>query len=105
MELDDEPQPPQLRLHDPLDAPMHHERLSATDDIDDDLPSIEPLRKRHERSEPAVRAEALQDLTDDPLQLDWQKRRSPWGRRFFWLLLVLLGAAAPRRPVHCLPFR
>ncbi len=29
MDLDDEPQPPQLRLHDPLDAPLHHERLSA----------------------------------------------------------------------------
>jgi len=38
-------------------------------------------------------AEVLQDLTDDPLQLDWQKRRSPWGRRFFWLLLILLGVA------------
>ncbi|WP_283182787.1 DUF3426 domain-containing protein [Pseudomonas svalbardensis] len=91
VEPDDESLPPQLRLHDPLDAPMQHERLSATDDIDDDLPSIEPQRKKRE---PAVRAEALQDLTDDPLQLDWQKRRSPWGRRFFWLLLVLLGAAA-----------
>ncbi|MBK5397860.1 DUF3426 domain-containing protein [Pseudomonas sp. TH39(2020)] len=91
VELDDESLPPQLRLHDPLDIPMHHKRLSATDDIDDDLPSIEPVRKKRE---PAVRAEALQDLTDDPLQLDWQKRRSPWGRRFFWLLLILLGAAA-----------
>ncbi|TPG76975.1 DUF3426 domain-containing protein [Pseudomonas mandelii] len=91
VELDDEHQPPQLRLHDPLDIPMHHKRLSATDDIDDDLPSIEPVRKKRE---PAVRADALQDLTDDPLQLDWQKRRSPWGRRFFWLLLILLGAAA-----------
>ena len=95
VDLDDEPQPPQLRLHDPLDAPLHHERLSAaTIDEPDDLPSIEPLRKRRERSEPGVRAEVLQDLTDDPLQLDWQKRRSPWGRRFFWLLLILLGAGA-----------
>ena len=97
VELDDEPQPPQLRLHDPLDAPLHHERLSATDaidELDDDLPSIEPLRKRRERSEPAMRAEVLQDLTDDPLQLDWQRRRSPWGRRFLWLLLILLGAGA-----------
>lgn len=91
VELDDEPQPPQLRLHDPLDAPLHHERLSATDEIDDDLPSIEPLRKKRE---PAVRVDALHDLTDDPLQLDWQKRRSPWGRRFFWLILILLGTAA-----------
>lgn len=94
VDLDDEPQPPQLRLHDPLDAPTHHERLSASSDLDDDdLPSIAPLRKKRERSEPAVRAEVLQDLTDDPLQLGWQKRRSPWGRRFFWLLLIVLGAA------------
>jgi predicted Zn finger-like uncharacterized protein len=96
VDLDDEPQPPQLRLHDPLDAPLHRERLSAADEneIDDNLPSIEPLRKRRERSEPGVRAEVLQDLTDDPLQLDWQKRRSPWGRRLLWLLLVLIAAGA-----------
>jgi predicted Zn finger-like uncharacterized protein len=96
IDLDDEPQPPQLRLHDPLDAPLNNERLSATDEneLDDNLPSIEPLRKRRERSEPGVRAEVLQDLTDDPLQLDWQKRRSPWGRRLLWLLLVLIAAGA-----------
>ncbi|WP_223508065.1 DUF3426 domain-containing protein [Pseudomonas sp. BF-B-25] len=96
VDLDDESQPPHLRLHDPLDAPLNHERLSAADEseIDDHLPSIEPLRKRRERSEPGVRAEALQDLTDDPLQLDWQKRRSPWGRRLLWLLLVLIAAGA-----------
>lgn len=96
VDLDDEPQPPHLRLHDPLDAPLNHEHLSAADEneIDDNLPSIEPLRKRRERSEPGVRAEVLQDLTDDPLQLDWQKRRSPWGRRLLWLLLVLIAAGA-----------
>ena len=94
VDLDDEPQVPQLRLDDPLDMPLRHDRLSATDAPDDDLPPIAPLRKRHERSESTERVEALQDLTDDPLQLDWQKRRSPWGRRLFWLLLVLLGAAA-----------
>ncbi|MDP9653228.1 UNVERIFIED_ORG: putative Zn finger-like uncharacterized protein [Pseudomonas putida] len=93
VDLDDELQPPQLRLHDPLDAPLHHERLSAADEneLDDNLPSIEPLRKRRETG---PRAEVLQDLTDDPLQLDWQKRRSPWGRRLLWLLLVLIAAGA-----------
>lgn len=93
-EIDEEPQPALLRLDDPLDAPLHHERLSAADaddELDANLPSIEPLRKRRE---PAMRAEVLQDLTDDPLQLDWQQRRSPWGRRFLWLLLILLGAGA-----------
>lgn len=96
VDLDDEPKVPQLRLNDPLDTPQRHDRLSATDTTDDDLslPPIAPLRKRHERSEATEREEALQDLTDDPLQLDWQKRRSPWGRRLFWLLLILLGAGA-----------
>ncbi|MBK5304710.1 MULTISPECIES: DUF3426 domain-containing protein [Gammaproteobacteria] len=93
-DLDDEPEIQQLRLHDPLDAPIPFGSLSATpDEVDDDLPSVEPLRKRRERSGPALRAEVLEDLTDDPLQLDWKKRRSPWGRRFFWLLLILLAAA------------
>ncbi|MFJ2462224.1 DUF3426 domain-containing protein [Pseudomonas neuropathica] len=94
VDLDDEPAIPQLRLHDPIDPNARRERFSASDDIDDgdELPSIEPLRKKRERAEPGVRAEVLQDLTDDPLQLDWQKRRSPWGRRLLWLLLVLLAA-------------
>lgn len=51
------------------------------------------MRKRHERSEATERDEALHDLTDDPLQLGWQKRRSPWGRRMLWLVLTLLAAA------------
>ena len=94
VDLDDEPPIPQLRLHDPIDPNARRERLSASVEPDDDeLPSVEPLRKKRERAEPGVRAEVLQDLTDDPLQLDWQKRRSPWGRRLLWSLLVLLAAA------------
>lgn len=93
VDLDDEPAIPQLRLHDPIDPNARRERLSSSDDIDeDDLPLIQPPRKKRERAEPGVRAEVLQDLTDDPLQLDWQKRRSPWGRRLLWLALVLLAA-------------
>ncbi|WP_330207407.1 DUF3426 domain-containing protein [Pseudomonas sp. AM14(2022)] len=88
VDLDDEPPIPQLRLHDPIDPNARRERLSANvEPDDDDLPSVEPLRKKRQR------AEVLQDLTDDPLQLDWQKRRSPWGRRLLWGLLVLLAAA------------
>ncbi|MBV4460527.1 DUF3426 domain-containing protein [Pseudomonas sp. COR58] len=96
VDLDDEPPIPQLRLHDPIDPAARQERLSADDDPEGELPSVEPLRKKRERGERAasgVRAEVLQELTDDPLQLDWQKRRSPWGRRFLWLLLILLAAA------------
>jgi predicted Zn finger-like uncharacterized protein len=94
VDLDDEPPIPQLRLHDPIDPNARRERLSASaEPDDDDLPSVEPLRKKRDRAEPGIRAEVLQDLTDDPLQLDWQKRRSPWGRRLLWSLLVLLAAA------------
>ncbi|ANI52372.1 DUF3426 domain-containing protein [Pseudomonas sp. DR 5-09] len=93
VDLDDEPPIPQLRLHDPIDPNARRERLSASDDVDDELPLIEPARKKRERVESSARAEALQDLTDDPLQLDWQKRRSPWSRRLLWLLLIVLAAA------------
>ncbi|RON10514.1 hypothetical protein BK659_03105 [Pseudomonas brassicacearum] len=98
LDLDDEPQAPPLRLEQPFETPeppAKHERLSATDeDIDDEAHEPEPVRKKRTRNEPAMHDEVLQDLVDDPLQLDWQKRRSPWGRRFFWGLMVLLGAAA-----------
>lgn len=73
------------------------ERWSARDD-DDDLDDEEPqiqqdLRSRRTRNEPAVREQALLDLNDDPLQLDWQRPKSQWGRRFAWGLLILLALA------------
>ncbi|WP_260958793.1 DUF3426 domain-containing protein [Pseudomonas citri] len=98
LEPDDEPVTP-LRLE-PADAPEEHlERLSATDDhdhddLDDEPEQPTPPRKTRERQEPGIRAEALHDLDDDPLQLDWRKRRSPWGRRLLWALLILLASAA-----------
>ena len=73
------------------------ERWSARDDDEDDHdddhePTIDPRGKRA-RNEPAVRDQALLDLTDDPLQLDWQRPKPRWGRRLFWSLLVLLALA------------
>ncbi|WKL54345.1 DUF3426 domain-containing protein [Pseudomonas kielensis] len=97
---DDEPEAPQLRLE-PVDdeearQDLRHERLSATDDdeLEDPPQAIEPPRKKRPRKESARHDEVLQDLVDDPLQLDWQKRRSPWGRRLFWGLMVLLAGGA-----------
>lgn len=82
---DDEPDLPGDRLsaHDPLHA-------------DDEASPVE-----QERQEPALgavsgrpaRKEPLLDLVDDPLQLDWQKPRSSWGRRLLWSLLILLAAS------------
>jgi len=47
VDLDDEPSIPQLRLHDPIDPNARRERLSAKVEPDDDeLPSVEPLRKK-----------------------------------------------------------
>lgn len=45
-------------------------------------------------SEPERRDERLFELADEPLQLDWQKPRKPWGRWLGWTLLNLLAAAA-----------
>lgn len=92
LESDDEPVAP-LRLG--ADEPHEHlERLSATDDLDEEPTQPVAPRKTRERQEPGIRAGALHDLDDDPLQLDWRKRRSPWGRRLLWGLLILLAAAA-----------
>ncbi|WP_339474734.1 DUF3426 domain-containing protein [Pseudomonas sp. RL_5y_Pfl2_69] len=93
-EPDDTP-PLQLSLDDDLEPPLPGERLSATDDDDDELPEPAPVSKdKRKRSEPAMREDPLMDLVDDPLHLDWQKRRTPWGKRLLWTLLVLLAAAA-----------
>ena len=93
-EPDDTP-PLQLSLDDDLEPPLPGERLSATDDDDDELPEPVPVSKdKRKRSEPAMREDPLMDLVDDPLHLDWQKRRTPWGKRLLWTLLVLLAAAA-----------
>lgn len=54
VDLDDEPPIPQLRLHDPIDPNARRERLSASVEPDDDeLPSVEPLRKNVNVPNPA----------------------------------------------------
>jgi len=100
VDLEDELPTPPMRLDAPLVSEPRQSRLSASDirdeldALDDDPTPIEPLRKRRERSEPAMHDGVLQDLTDDPLHLYSQKRRSPWGRRLLWGLLILLAAGA-----------
>ncbi|KPY64277.1 DUF3426 domain-containing protein [Pseudomonas syringae] len=71
------------------------ERWSAVDDDDEDHdhePEPETRGKRS-RNEPAVRDQTLLDLTDDPLQLDWQRPKPRWGRRLAWGLLIVLALA------------
>ena len=73
-------------------------RLSARDDIDQAPAEADDRRDPELGAIPdaprPARNEALVDLVDDPLQLDWQKPRSNAGRRLLWLFLILLAAAA-----------
>jgi len=97
VDLEDELPTPPMRLETPLVSEARTSRLSANDEsdaLDDEPLVIEPPRKRRERSEPGMHDGVLHDLTDDPLHLYSQKRRSPWGRRLLWGLLILLAAGA-----------
>lgn len=114
-------EPSLLAIHDDLDEPAHRQRLyreaeredqhaaerfSALDGDDDpsgdhpgpDDETHEPLppNGKRARNEPALRDQGLLDLTDDPLQLAWQKPKPRWGRRLLWFLLILtaLGGLA-----------
>ncbi|MBM7061329.1 DUF3426 domain-containing protein [Pseudomonas sp. UL073] len=51
-----------------------------------------PLVRRNETI--ALREDSLAQLSDEPLQLDWQQPKKPWGRWIAWGLLNLLGALA-----------
>lgn len=96
LDLDDPDDTPplQLSLDKEPEPPLMH--LSAVDDDDDDEPLAPPsaTKDKRKRHEPGVREEVLQNLVDDPLHLDWQKRRIPWGKRLLWFVLVLVAAAA-----------
>jgi predicted Zn finger-like uncharacterized protein len=92
-------------LHVGPDESHSSERFSALDDGADDRhrhhlnddEDEEPHRQstgKRGRSEPGLRDQALLDLTDDPLQLSWQKPKPRWGRRLLWLLLVLIALGA-----------
>lgn len=63
------------------------------DDEQDDEPSLADQRGDSRRAEPGLQNGDLSDLSDEPLQLDWQKPKRRRGRRLFWLLLVLLALA------------
>ncbi len=83
----------------PLDTSTHLSapHLSARDDeaeADDFDERREPALGAMRETTGTARKEALVDLVDDPLQLDWQKPRSSAGRRLMWIVLILLAAAA-----------
>jgi predicted Zn finger-like uncharacterized protein len=61
---------------------------------DDDYGITSASPSKPARSEPALRDNGLLDLSDDPLQLDWQQPKKPWGRWIGWGLLNLIAAGA-----------
>lgn len=79
-----------------LDTRDDQDRLSARhdDDEDSEAPYAAADGKRRGRNEPGLRDKALVDLTDDPLQLSWQKPKPRWGRRLLWMLLILIALGA-----------
>lgn len=92
---DDEPMAP---IQSQRKAPNNGKagRFSALDDDNDEEEADDPhqdTRGRRPRAEPAVRDQALLELTDDPLQLDWKPARSQTGRKLAWFFLVLLALA------------
>ncbi|MDB5979577.1 MAG: family finger-like protein [Pseudomonas sp.] len=114
-ELNHEPDAPALPVGERSSRTAQHkdsvyeepgERLSAVEEDEDEHYSLdEPLpqrpkpRLKRNRTEPGLHEHVLRnkptlDLSDDPLQLDWQKPKPRWGRRFAWGLLILLAAMA-----------
>lgn len=96
--------PDELDEEEPM-APLQSQRKAPRGEtagrwsaIDDDEQDAEPepapeARGRRNRSEPAVREQGLVDLTDEPLQLEWQRPKSHWGRRLIWALLAMFALA------------
>ncbi|MDD0841718.1 DUF3426 domain-containing protein [Pseudomonas sp. Gutcm_11s] len=86
----DEPSLGDLDAHDEDDA----EEIGDGDYRIAAEPAPAPATAKPARSEPALRDNGLLDLNDDPLQLDWQQPKKPWGRWIGWGLLNLIAAGA-----------
>jgi predicted Zn finger-like uncharacterized protein len=102
--IEDEParEEPSLGVDDPLtDEPEHDSSLRAdiaetdeheTESLHSDRDTVEPSTHiTATRTEPALRNDALLDLQDEPLQLDWQPPKQQWAKRLGWVLLNLLA--------------
>ena len=83
-----EPEIEHIELHAQRDSFSAH----ADSPADEELGLAAP--KKAERNEPQLRDEHLFELDDEPLELDWQPPKKPWGRWIGWAVLNLLGASA-----------
>lgn len=72
-----------------VDMPSHREPEDTSETF---------AAKTDERRSPPRATEAMDeplfDLEDEPLQLDWQARRKPWGRWLGWAALNLIALLA-----------
>lgn len=93
-DLEDEPNTRHIEHDNDLEPAAHPTTPIAAERDEDDVEVPVNGKQKRGRSEPGVQDDVLLDLVDDPIHLDWQKRRSPWGRRLLWSLLILLAAAA-----------
>ena len=77
------------------EAPEPIEPLRDDEEADEPPPPKHkgPARGRT-RSEPNLRNDALFELEEEPLHLDWHPPRKPWGRWLGWGLLNLLAVTA-----------
>ncbi len=102
-DIDARAEPSLTRLEDEFDdldrrTPLQdrRQRRSAIEAADESLRRIDaaPLKPaaKARRAEPRMRDADLPDLTEDPLELQWQKPQSSWGKRLFWSLLALVAA-------------
>ena len=102
LELDEARREPSLSLDDPADLAAADDdlRLGASGSEPDDTPLREPSFSaltplgRQARARAPLRDEPLLDLSDEPLRLDWQPRKKPWGRWLGWSLLNLVALLA-----------
>ncbi|MCY1288148.1 family finger-like domain protein [compost metagenome] len=100
-EPSDERREPSLTLD---DTPEHDEpaddlHLSAArDEREDDSQGSEPpfsaLPPLGASARSGLRDDSLANLTDEPLQLDWQQPKKPWGRWIAWSLVNLAALLA-----------
>ena len=99
------PRPAAPVLDRPKQAPLptptadeHDEPEPLDQDIEEPVAMPpEPVagkKAKNPRNEPELRDEHLFELDEEPLQLDWQAPKKPWGRWLGWGLLNLIAAAA-----------
>jgi predicted Zn finger-like uncharacterized protein len=89
-EDDEEPTGPDFDLRAEREEPLPEQDEDDTAPVAPRKAAASPAA----RNEPELRDSYRFDLDEEPLQLDWQPAKKPWGRWLGWGLLNLLAASA-----------